>query len=319
MWSFRGEGGFYGRVSTVNVGKFIASWADQVRRLPETTRAQGTIIYAASDDLGRARYERLAQIGCRCGSSGCTAVYCAVCHGLYSTTERIGAISALARGSLHATAVAKTAQSSKTRVMGRPGEAQALPCGCCPSVPGALFCRRRQSESYHRMHAGHYYHVNHACTYIYTVHTQFSHRTAAGHARRVQRVDLLRTMEHLCMTAHKHTHAPTDTHTHKSVKHVVLQTAPATWDRAAPCSLYKKHGSKRVCTIVCCTSLFLCNAALVQKGTWKNHRGCEAEGQRNLTRWEALTVLVVAFRPSVPARQHAFCQPGRPCSCGEER
>ena len=131
------------------------------------SRAQGTIIYAASDDLGRTRYERLAQIGCRCGSSGCTAVYCAVCHGLYSTTERIGAISALTRGSLHATAVAKTAQSSKTRVMGRPGEAQALPCGCCPSVPKALFCRRRQSESYHRMHAGHYYHVNDACTYIY--------------------------------------------------------------------------------------------------------------------------------------------------------
>ena len=55
------------------------------------------------------------------------------------------------------------------------------------------------------------------------------------------------------------------------------------------------------------------------KGNLENHRGCEAEAQRNLTRWAALTVLVVAFRPSVPARQHAFCQPGRPCSCGEER
>lgn len=120
-------------------------------------------------------------------------------------------------------------------------------------------------------------------------------------------------------SAQTHTRTLRHTHTHKSVKHVVLQTAPATWDRAAPCSLYKKHGSKRVCTIVCCTSLFLCDAALVQKGTWKNHRGCEAEAQRKFTRWAALTVLVVAFRPSVPARQHAFCQPGRPCSCGEER
>jgi hypothetical protein len=50
-----------------------------------------------------------------------------VCHGLYSTTEPIGAISALTRGTLHATAVAKTAQSSKTRVT-------ALPCGFALSV-----------------------------------------------------------------------------------------------------------------------------------------------------------------------------------------
>jgi hypothetical protein len=61
------------------------------------------------------------------------------------------------------------------------------------------------------------------------------------------------TLMHDSAQTHTHTHT-----THQSVKHVVLQTAPATWDRAALCSLYKKHGSKRVCTIVCCTSLFLC-------------------------------------------------------------
>ena len=61
-----------------------------------------------------------------------------VCHGLYSTTEPIGAISALTRGNLHATAVAKTAQSSKTRVMGVPwrGAGTAMRFRLC--VPVAL-------------------------------------------------------------------------------------------------------------------------------------------------------------------------------------
>jgi hypothetical protein len=96
--------------------------------------------------------------------AGCTAVYSALCHGLYNTTEPIDAISALTRGSLHATAVAKTAQSSKTRVMGRHGEAQALPCGYCLSVPVALLQAAAIGGC---MHAGHYHVMMPAHTYTY--------------------------------------------------------------------------------------------------------------------------------------------------------
>jgi len=192
---------------TANVGKLVASKADQVRDSQPAAGSRGRLgpkaqlsalpmMTWAEQDMSDSR--RLVVVVAQADAQRCTV---AVCHGLYSTTEPIGAISALTRGSLHATAVAKTAQSSKTRVMGRPGEAQVLPCGCCLSVPVALvFCRRRQSESY----ACRPLPCHDACTYIYTVHTQFFHRTAAGHARRMQRVDLLRTMEHLCMTAHKH-------------------------------------------------------------------------------------------------------------------
>ena len=80
-------------------------------------------------------------------------------------------------------------------------------------------------------------------------------------------------------SAQTHTHTYT---THQSVKHVVLQTAPATWDRAALCSLYKKHGSKRVCTIVCCTSLFLCEPRYFKREP-ENHRGCVAATRRKLS------------------------------------
>ena len=67
----------------------------------------------AEQDMNDSR--RLVVVVAQADAQRCTV---AVCHGLYSTTEPIGAISALTRGSLHATAVAKTAQSSKTRVMG---------------------------------------------------------------------------------------------------------------------------------------------------------------------------------------------------------
>lgn len=57
-------------------------------------------------------------------------------------------------------------------------------------------------------------------------------------------------------------------------------------------------------------------AALVQKGTWKTIEVARRKLSGTVTRWEALTVFVVAFGPRF---HHAFCQPGRPCSCGEER
>lgn len=131
---------------------------------------------------------------------------CAVCRGLYNTTEPIDAISALTRGSLHATAVAKTAQSSKTRVMGTPWRGAGAAMGFLPSCACG---KRRQSEWY----ACRPLPCNDACTYI-AVHTHTyailpSNRCWA----RTQGAAgvLLRTMEHLCMTAHKHT--PTPTHT----------------------------------------------------------------------------------------------------------
>lgn len=150
------------------------------RRLPGRRRTD--CLSMLNDDFGRAvmsESRRLVVV------AGCTAVYCAACHGLYNTTEPIDAISALTRGSLHATSVAKTAQSSKTRVMGRHGEAQALPCGYCLSVPVALLA----SSGNRRLHACRPPPCNDACTYIYiySVHTQFFYQTAAGHARRVQR------------------------------------------------------------------------------------------------------------------------------------
>ena len=59
----------------------------------------------------------------------------------------------------------------------------------------------------------------------------------------------------------------TDRHTHHSVKHVVLQTAPATWDRAALCSLYKKHGSPAVLNRMLYVPVLVQASALVKKET----------------------------------------------------
>lgn len=81
MWSFRGEGGFYGRVSTVNVGKFIASWADQVRRPPETTRGVGPkaqsstlpVMTWAGQDMNDSR--RLVVVVAQAAAQRCTVLY----------------------------------------------------------------------------------------------------------------------------------------------------------------------------------------------------------------------------------------------------
>lgn len=129
----------------------------------------------AEQDMSDSR--RLVVVVAQADAQRCTV---AVCHGLYSTTEPIGAISALTRGSLHATAVAKTAQSSKTRVMGRPGEAQVLPCGCCLSVPVALvFCRGGNRS---RMHAGHYHVTMPAHTYIQYIRNSSTEPLLGTHA-----------------------------------------------------------------------------------------------------------------------------------------
>ena len=146
------------------------------RRLPGRRRTD--CLSMLNDDFGRAvmsESRRLVVV------AGCTAVYCAACHGLYNTTEPIDAISALTRGSLHATSVAKTAQSSKTRVMGaleRRRRCHALSplCACGSFASGGnRGC----------MHAGQ--HVTMPALTLQYIHTQLFHRTAAGRARRVQR------------------------------------------------------------------------------------------------------------------------------------
>lgn len=71
-------------MSTVNVGKFIASWADQVRRLPETTRGVGpkaqsstlpvmTWLAWAEQDMNDSR--RLVVVVAQGAAQRCTVLY----------------------------------------------------------------------------------------------------------------------------------------------------------------------------------------------------------------------------------------------------
>lgn len=170
-----------------------------------------------------------------------------------------------------------------------------LPCGCRLSVPVALVLQAAaigvvcmQATTMQRC-----LHVH-----IYTVHTQFCHRTAAGHARRVQRVDLLHTMEHLCMTAHKHnTRHP---HTEKFETCGSTDSSSNLGSCGAVLSLQEARQQARLYHSMLYVPVSM-QAALVQKGTWKTIEVARRKLSGTVTRWEALTVLVVAFRPSVPA------------------
>jgi hypothetical protein len=69
-----------------------------------------------------------------------------------------------------------------------------------------------------------------------------------------------------------HDSAQTHTHTHthtSSVKHVVLQTAPATWDRAALCSLYKSTAVKAFVPSYAVRPCFCASCTSFKKRTWK--------------------------------------------------
>lgn len=139
--------------------------------------------------------------------AGCPAVYCAVCHGLYSTTEPIDyrrhlsthpRLSPRHSRRQNGTIIEETCDMTPWRGAG--AATRLLPfCACRSFLQADLVC----------MHAGHYHVMMPTHTYIqyFTCAILPSNRCwartqgAAG--------DLLRTMEHLCMTAHKHTLTPT--------------------------------------------------------------------------------------------------------------